>query len=129
MAEKNIKFSYIKKTNTSIKTKIDPIKLQQVIYNLLNNAYKFTPDNGQVILSLNLKNKKIQIRVSDTGSGIPDKYKKHIFEKFQTQKVSQASGLCLGLYICRKIIDLHQGEIWVEDNEFGGASFIIELLK
>ena len=71
--------------------------------------------------------KAIIIKVSDSGKGIPDDLKKSVFGKFRTK--SAGSGIGLGLYICKKIAELHKGKIGVEDAPEGGTLFYIKLIK
>jgi len=104
---------------------IDQVQMRQVMHNLLKNASKFTPEKGRIILTVEKKMKKIIISVEDDGQGIPDDLKKAVFEKFRTK--SSGGGIGLGLYLCKKTIELHKGKLWVEDSSSGGASFKIEL--
>ena len=69
----------------------------------------------------------VLIKICDNGKGIPKTSRKRIFEKFQT--VNMGSGIGLGLYICKKVVELHKGEIWVEDADLGGAAFCFSLRK
>jgi len=96
--------------------------------NILTNAYKFTPENGKIRLSAQKYNRNILIKISDSGEGIPENFRKSIFEKFKTNG-SAGTGIGLGLYVCKKIIDLHKGKIWAENSELGGAAFCVELRK
>jgi len=126
MKKKYLKFN-LKIPKKKLNAKVDITQLRQVLYNLLNNASKFTHKNGQVVLSLEEYKGKILIQVNDSGNGIPDNLKKSIFGKFRTK--SAGSGIGLGLYLCRKIIELHNGNIWIEDSDLGGASFCVQLKK
>jgi two-component system, chemotaxis family, CheB/CheR fusion protein len=95
----------------------DPDRLQQVLWNLLSNAIKFTPAGGQVEITLESVNQQAQIRVSDTGQGIPADLLPWIFDRFRqgdssTTKASQ--GLGLGLAIVRQLVELHGGTIEAE---------------
>ena len=105
--------------------KIDQAQFRQVLHNLFNNAAKFTPPDGKIVVSAAAKKDRVVIKVSDNGEGIPDDLKEAIFEKFRTKKAG--AGIGLGLYLCKKIIELHKGKIWVEDNEMNGASFCLSL--
>jgi signal transduction histidine kinase len=128
--QKNIKFIFENNLTNTKFINIDKGQIKQVINNLLSNAIKFCDKKDGIIkLELNNKKNKIYIVLEDNGSGTPNKDKKRIFEKFQSVKATMGTGLGLGLYICKKIIELHGGEIWVEDSELGGAKFIIELTE
>ena len=127
MKQKNINFE----VNINIPQKsyyfIDRIRLRQVIINLLTNATKFTPENGQICMEVNKVENNFLFKIIDTGVGIPDDMKEKIFDKFQGNHVMHGIGLGLGLYICKKIIELHKGQIWVEDTFGGGATFCIKI--
>jgi signal transduction histidine kinase len=122
----------------------DPVKITQVLFNLLDNALKFT-DQGQIIVSISYnksnngsnmmthlssteENRKEQIIVSikDTGKGIDSSIKDRLFQKFATESVK---GTGLGLYLSKKIIEAHGGRIWAENNIDGsrGATFYFSL--
>lgn len=98
----------------------DAQKLTQVILNLLDNAVKFTPD-GKISIKLEQDENFVQVTMTDTGSGIDNKIKQELFNKFTT---SSCSGTGLGLYICKNIIEAHGGKIWAKNNEDeNGATF------
>ncbi|MCD8042494.1 MAG: response regulator [Tannerellaceae bacterium] len=111
--------------------------MQKVIVNLLSNAIKFTPDDGYITVCTTLLNnpdksvKYLYISVNDSGSGIPEEKKVHIFDPFfqlenkSIYPVYGQSGTGIGLYLCRQIIELLGGRISVKNNSSGGASFRI----
>lgn len=92
----------------------DERKIKQVIFNLLSNAFKFTPDNGEIVLSALVDSgaTRIEISVTDTGMGIPEQYREKLFTPF-TQVDSSMSGTGLGLYLCKKMVNLWGGKIGV----------------
>ncbi len=97
--------------------KADGSRLQQVVSNLVNNAVKFTPADGQVTVDLRRVSDNVQIVVSDTGIGIDPEILPHVFERFiQAEGVSTRTegGLGLGLAIARQIVEMHGGQIAVE---------------
>ncbi len=99
----------------------DKERLEQVIFNLLDNAIKFT-DKGTIIVKLeNISNENwTEITVTDTGLGIEDAIMPNLFNKFVT---SSHHGIGLGLYICKNIIEAHNGKIWARNNvDKNGAS-------
>lgn len=107
----------------------DAARLNQVICNLLMNAIKFTPKGGRVELSIDTTDKKVRLRVSDTGRGIAPHLLEHIFERFrQADNKTANGGLGLGLAIARHLVELHGGVINAESaGEGKGATFTVEL--
>jgi signal transduction histidine kinase len=92
----------------------DPNRLQQVIWNLLNNAVKFTPDDGAVTVSACAEDGKVVMRVSDTGIGLTEAELPHVFETFwqaEPRTTRRFGGLGLGLSIARRLIELHGARI------------------
>ena len=108
---------------------IDPDRLREVITNLFDNAAKYT-DTGTISIGIAGDDKVVQIRVQDTGQGIPADDISHLFEKFyrvDTSATRTVGGTGLGLFICRKIIELYNGRIWVESQLNKGSTFYINL--
>ena len=104
----------------------DPQRLRQVLYNLLNNGAKFTGAGGEVSVDASLKDKLVEITVSDTGVGIAPEDCTHIFEKFYQVQDSPAGvreGTGLGLAICRQLVEMQGGTIWVESELHKGSRF------
>ncbi|MFQ6099622.1 MAG: ATP-binding protein [Anaerolineae bacterium] len=92
-----------------------PRRLQQVITNLLDNAVKFSPRQGEVVLQVRRQGDKVRVDVVDNGPGISTLYMPHIFEDyFRTRRKEFVPGAGLGLSTARKIVEAHGGEIWVE---------------
>jgi len=109
----------------------DAGRLQQVVWNLLNNAVKFTPEKGQVAVRLSSVNHALQIQVTDTGMGIHADFLPHIFESFRQEDTSvtrQFGGLGLGLAIVRYLVEAHGGTITANSpGEGQGATFTVRL--
>ncbi|MBD6616435.1 response regulator [Komarekiella sp. 'clone 1'] len=109
----------------------DAARLQQVVWNLLTNAVKFTPDDGQVIVELRQIARLAQIRVIDTGIGIQPKFLPHVFEYFRQEDSSTTrrfGGLGLGLAIVRQIVEMHGGTVQAESlGENQGATFTVQI--
>ncbi|HEY9908265.1 MAG TPA: ATP-binding protein, partial [Thermosynechococcaceae cyanobacterium] len=109
----------------------DAGRLQQVVWNLLTNAVKFTPNSGQVTVELRQLDRSAQIRVIDTGKGIQPQFLPHVFEYFRQEDGSTTrkfGGLGLGLAIVRQIVEMHGGTVWAEsEGENQGATFTVQL--
>ncbi|MGH2984414.1 MAG: ATP-binding protein [Solirubrobacterales bacterium] len=98
----------------------NPEKLQRVFFNLIQNAIRHTPADGSVTVAAESHGKAIQVEVADTGSGIPVGDRERVFEPFFRGDASRASGGSgLGLSICRAIIEVHGGRIWLDDGATG----------
>lgn len=100
--------------------------IQQVIINLLSNAIKFTPEQGCIDISIREESEYLFVSIKDTGKGIPEEEVEHIFDKFfqaRNQTIKKPEGTGLGLAICKRIIDMHKGEIYVENHPGKGAIF------
>lgn len=108
---------------------VDPDRLREVITNLFDNAVKYT-DSGKVTIGLTGDSNIAQIRIQDTGPGIPPEDVPHLFQKFyrvDNSATRTIGGTGLGLFICRKIIEMYHGRIWVESEVGKGSSFFINL--
>src|SRR5438132_2035399 len=109
----------------------DPSRLQQVVWNLLTNAIKFTPAGGRVHVHLERADSAALVTVSDSGPGISPEFLPHAFERFRQADASPTraqGGLGLGLDIVRHLIELHGGTVKVESpGEMGGATFTVTL--
>ena len=127
--EKKIQFSFESKVDKEVVLAIDPYQIRQVLHNLLMNAKKFTPEKGKITFIADIREGNVIFCVTDNGAGISDKMKKQVFEKFRTQHVTQGTGIGLGLYLCKKIMELHKGKIWVEDTPKQGSTFCVSFPK
>ena len=107
---------------------VDPARMQQVFWNILGNAAKFTPEHGSITVeTLNPSPDRLRIQVTDTGIGIDPEFIEKIFDAFEQVSV-QREGLGLGLAICKALVDLHGGTIRAFSEGHGrGASFTIDL--
>ncbi|MGC8827276.1 MAG: response regulator [Anaerolineae bacterium] len=103
--------------------------VERVLANLLDNALKFTPAQGQITLFTRAGTSEVQAGVADTGAGIPAGERQRIFEKFTQlhRTIKGARGSGLGLTFCRLAVEAHGGRIWVEDNAPQGSRFIFTL--
>jgi two-component system sensor histidine kinase KdpD len=100
----------------------DPILVEQVLINLLENAIKYTPDGSAIEVSARPAERAIEVSVSDRGPGVPVADVEKIFEKFYRASAGKG-GAGLGLTICRGIVTAHGGKLWVDPRPGGGSSF------
>jgi two-component system, OmpR family, sensor histidine kinase VicK len=108
---------------------IDPERLREVITNLIDNAVKYT-DAGKISIGLTGDDNVVQIYIRDTGRGIPIEDVPHLFQKFyrvDSSTTRTIGGTGLGLFICRKIVEMYNGRIWVESEQGKGSTFFINL--
>ncbi|MEP6592773.1 MAG: HAMP domain-containing sensor histidine kinase [Acidobacteriota bacterium] len=105
----------------------DAARILQVLSNLLNNALKFTPPQGTVVVSLEQVAHDVVCRVSDTGEGIPDDKLEAVFDRFVQITKNDRRGVGLGLFISKCIILGHGGRIWAENREGQGSTFCFTL--
>jgi signal transduction histidine kinase len=107
----------------------DPTRLQQIVWNLLSNAVKFTPSSGRIEISVRSDEENVEIRVTDSGVGIPSEFLPFIFDRFRQAETStkMRSGLGLGLAIVRHLVELHHGSIAASSAGVGqGAVFTLK---
>lgn len=124
---KNIEIEFQLPKN-DIRIEADESRLEQVWINLVNNAIKYTNENGVVTISVKKSSKEVEVTIEDTGVGMSKEAISHIFERFYRQDKSRSiEGNGLGLSIVKRIIDLHRGTIDVKSREDGGSKFIIRL--
>lgn len=115
---------------------IDQDKMEKVFFNLLSNAFKFTPDGGMISIRILLKKAMVVVRVSDTGIGIAPELKDQIFKRFyeKTKDIhSSIKGSGIGLAISKQMVELHQGSIILADSrdrrQNTGSTFIVQIRK
>ncbi len=115
-----------------VETEVDIDRISQVLTNLLSNAFKYSPPDSLVTLTLQRKPDAICLSVHDEGCGIPSEALPHIFDRFYRVpgvEVQSGSGvgLGLGLHICREIVERHGGQIWAESVVGQGSTFFVSL--
>jgi len=128
----------IRKKEIKLQTKIagsllglraNPIRIRQMIDNLVGNAIKYTPAGGSVDISISMQEHQIILKIEDTGPGIPPDEQNRVFEKFfrATNAPENVEGSGLGLAIVKSIVESHQGRVWVESTVGKGSTFIVLL--
>ncbi len=128
--QKQIQLNFSQQTETIVTA--DERRLQQVMLNLIGNAIKYTPEQGQVTISVKAdpEQSMVEVSVSDTGIGIPAQDLPHIFDNFfrvQSEETKNIKGTGLGLAITKSIIEAHNGRIWVKSNAGRGSTFTFTL--
>jgi signal transduction histidine kinase len=108
----------------------DQERIHQVLFNLVDNAVRFTPPGGRVTVAAEADGDRVRVWVRDTGVGIPPEHLPRLFERFYRADPSRArgdGGTGIGLAICRSVVEAHGGRIWAESAPGGGSTFTFEL--
>ncbi len=129
-SEKSVNLTLIMDDNMPSALHSDPLRIKQVIANLLSNALKFTPRNGKVQLHIGYKNNKLCVSVKDTGIGVPKDKQKHIFKAFSQAESSTTrkyGGTGLGLSISSRLITMLGGTLKLKSSEGKGSTFSFEI--
>lgn len=127
--EKKLKLSFEKPEQPLPLISADKGRLEQVMINLVGNSIKYT-EKGSVIVSTEIKDNELRIKVNDTGIGISPEAQKRLFQKFyrvKTEKTEKIHGTGLGLWITKKIVELMNGRIYVDSIEGQGTQFMVTL--
>ena len=129
MEEKGIRFSVRLAPDVPERVEIDPRLLERAIHNLVANALKFTPRGGEIrIEAARAGSGEVEVTVADTGPGIPEDKRSLIFEKFaQLETKNEKTGYGLGLHICRQIVEIHKGKIWLNSDAGKGSQFTFRI--
>ncbi|HSW58213.1 MAG TPA: PAS domain S-box protein [Dehalococcoidales bacterium] len=107
----------------------EEMRIRQIILNLLDNAIKFTPDNGNIFLEVIADSQTLLFKIKDTGRGISEVEKERIFQPYNRIEADRQhfSGLGLGLALCKQLVELHGGKIWIESQKNQGTTFCFTL--
>ena len=133
--QKNIRFAF-SATIPSLIMKFDTDKIFKIVSNLLSNAFKFTPEGGEISVALQLKNREegsneLLIKISDSGIGIAEDKQELIFNRFyqipSDNEAEETIGTGIGLHICREFVKMHNGTIIVKSEPGRGCVFIVSL--
>lgn len=122
--KKKIKIS---KKICDIRINADCQKIQQILFNLIGNSVKYTPENGNIRINVSVKDRKLIIAVKDNGIGIDKKYHKKIFQRFKQITESDSNSTGLGLAITKELVKLHGGKIFLNSETGIGSEFVVEL--
>ena len=117
-------------TQRDLWVEIDQDKITQVLDNIINNAIKYSPDGGRIIVRLMETHTDLIVSVSDEGLGIPRKDIPHLFDRFYRVDKARSramGGSGLGLAIAKEVVQLHGGKIWVNSIENKGSTFFVSL--
>ena len=109
---------------------VDPLRIERILYNLLENAAKYSPPGSQIKVSVKVEPKRLVIGVSDQGRGLSPSEQARIFGAFQrleNSRPDQSKGAGLGLVVCKRLVEAHGGEIWVESKKGKGSTFFFTL--
>lgn len=126
-------FSLEKKTdiNSQVESQLFILANEKLLFsclrNLIDNAIRYTPINGQVMIQIDQHEDKIMIRIDDNGQGVTPEVLTHLGERFYRVLGTKTQGSGLGISICKKIIDLHQGDISFSQSSYGGLSVLLQL--
>ena len=106
----------------------DRYRLIQVVTNFLSNGIKYSNNNTKVLINISRNEDSIIVSVKDEGLGISPKHLPHIFDRFfRAEKTKNLEGIGLGLYLCRRIIEAHDGKVWAESEEGKGSTFFFSI--
>jgi histidine kinase len=108
----------------------DRERIHQVLFNLLDNAVRFTPAGGRVTVSADGHNGSVDVHVADTGPGIPPEHLPRLFERFYRADLARSQkdgGTGIGLAIARSVVEAHGGRIWADSRPGEGSVFTFEL--
>ena len=104
-------------------------RLREIMINLVANSLKYTPQGGKVEVTAEIKDGKLLLSVQDNGYGIPENQMKRLFQPFSygAKRIANEISSGLGLWICKLLVEMHQGEIWAESQEGQGSRFYVLL--
>jgi len=109
--------------------RVDPVRTSQVLGNLIDNAIKYSPQRGEIVVEVTREAPdQVQLSVTDHGLGVPPEHRPHLFDRyFQAHQEEHRSGMGLGLFVARQIVELHGGTIDAEFPDEGGTRIIVTL--
>ncbi len=126
LKERNMKLDYL--IEGEHRAFVNPT-IWNVFSNLLSNAIKYSPDGGRIEVGAEEENDSCTFYIKDWGCGIDNDLKERLFWRFERGRKRGIRGVGLGLAIVKRIVELHKGKVWVEDNPEGGSIFYVKLPK
>jgi signal transduction histidine kinase len=105
----------------------DPLRLQRILYNLIDNAFKYSPPGSEIRVFTRKENGGTVIGVSDRGVGIALEDQEALFEPFRRLGEAKTKGIGLGLVVCKRLVEAHGGKIWMESKPGEGTTFFFTL--
>jgi signal transduction histidine kinase len=111
-----------------VEAEVDAMRLEQVVSNLVDNAVKYSPSGGEVVVELAAAERELRLSVRDQGIGVPPERRRFIFDRFyQAHADWSPGGMGLGLYVSSQIVRLHGGRLEAEFPDDGGSCFVVTL--
>jgi len=115
-----------------LQANLDPTRFSQVLMNILDNALRYTPEEGRVVIATKQNGDKVEIIIQDNGDGVTSEDAAHLFDRFyrtdeSRTRDSETGGSGLGLAIAKSIVEMHKGKIWAESEKGKGLKVIIQL--
>jgi signal transduction histidine kinase len=113
-----------------LEANLDPIRFSQALTNILDNALRYTPENGRVTMSARLIQNEIEIVIADSGEGVSPEDAARLFDRFyrtDSSRTRDEGGSGLGLAITKSIVEMHKGRIWAESEKGHGLKMIIRI--
>ena len=124
-AGKHINYTFLPQERSRL-VFVDRAHLDKIVYNILSNAFKYTPSHGDIRMRVGFSDDKMQIRIEDTGVGIPKEKQPELFERFM-QSAFSSNSIGIGLNLTKALVEVHHGEIRYEPNLPKGSVFVVEL--
>jgi PAS domain S-box-containing protein len=106
---------------------VDPIRLERIIYNLVENAFKYSAEGTEVRVFTRQEKGELVVGVSDHGAGLSTQEQKKLFEPFERLGTTSKKGIGLGLMVCKRLVEAHGGHIWVESKRGEGSTFLFTI--
>jgi len=99
--------------------------VKEIVWQLLSNAIKFSPPDSGIVVSV-IDGPRVRLEVRDRGPGVPEKARERIFQRFASMDKGPITGVGLGLSIVSRVVEMHGGRVWVEENPGGGSVFVVD---